>query len=279
MQNLNQDLRYTFRTLRREKGFCAIAILILALGIGANTAIFSVGERPAVPPAAFRDPARLVWIANDLPAVGLSGVTSRVATFKDWRDMNRSFESLTAYFAFSDYSSYTLLERSEPERLSGFAVVQSFFDVLGLRPEIGRTFTAEESKWHGPNAVILSHGLWERRFASDPKVLGRSIVLNDDSYTVIGVMPQSFDFGSVFSPGEQVDLLMPFPVTPETDRWGNTLAVIGRPGPGVTLEKAQAEFDLLNVQIKQAHPERWHFGAKLTALQDQIGGQHLPVAC
>jgi predicted permease len=274
MQNLKQDLRYTFRTLRREKGFCAIAVLILALGIGANTAIFSVVNALLFRPLPFRDSARLVWIANDLPAVGLSGVTSRVATFKDWRDMNRSFESLTAYFAFSDYSSYTLLERGEPERLSGFAVVQSFFDVLGLRPEIGRTFTDEESKWHGANAVILSHGLWERRFGSDPKVLGRSIVLNDDSYTVVGVMPQSFDFGSVFSPGEQVDLLMPFPVTPETGRWGNTLAVIGRLKPGVTVEKAQAEFDLLNLQIHQAHPERWHFGARLTALQNQIRGQH-----
>jgi len=274
MQSLGQDLRYTFRTLKREKGFCAIAVLILALGIGANTAIFSVVNALLFRPLPFRDPARLAWIANDRPDLGLSGVTSRVLTFNDWRSLNHSFESLTAYFAFSDYSSYTLLEHGEPERLSGFSVVQNFFDVLGLQPEIGRTFTADESKWHGPKSVILSHGLWERRFAADPKILGRSIILNDDSFTVIGVMPQSFDFGSVFSPGAQVDLLAPFPTTAETDRWGNTLSVIGRLKPGVTVEKAQAEFDLLNTQLKRAHPERWHFGARITSLQDQIRGQH-----
>ncbi len=274
MDHLLQDLRYALRTFRREKGFCAIAIAILALGIGANTAIFSVVNALLFRPLPFRDAGRLVWIANDIPASGLSGVTSRVATFNDWRALNRSFEDLTGYFAFSDYSAYTLVDHGEPERLSAFGVAENFFAVLGLQPEIGRTFTAEECKWHGPNAVMLSHGLWRRRFLGDRGVLGRTISLNGDMYTVVGVMPESFDFGSVFSPGAQVDLLMPFPLTQETDRWGNTLAVIGRLKSGATVQQARTEFPLLNQQIQRAHPERWHFGARLTPLQEQIEGRY-----
>ena len=274
MDLLFHDLRYAIRTFRREKGFCAIAIAILALGIGANTAIFSVVNALLFRPLPFRDAGRLVWVANDLPAVGLSGVTSRVATFNDWRALNHSFEDMTAYFAFSDYGTYTLVDHGEPERLSAYSVAENFFAMLGLRPEIGRTFTSEECKWNGPKAVMLSHGLWERRFLGDPTALGRTISLNGDMYAIVGVMPASFDFGSVFSPGAQVDLLMPFPLTQETDRWGNTLAVIGRLKPGATIQQARTEFPLLNAQIKRAHPERWHFGARLTPLQEQIEGQY-----
>jgi len=269
-----QDIRYTFRTLRRDAGFCAVAVLILGLGIGANTAIFSVVHALLFRPLPFRDPARLAWIANtEAPGGGLSAVTSRVANFQDWQRLNQSFEGLTAYFAFSDYGSYTLIGIGEPERLSGFSVAQNFFDLLGVQPRIGRGFVDEECKWNGRKAAILSHSLWERRFGADSGIVGRSITLNDQSTVVVGVLPQSFDFASVFSPGARVDVLLPFPIAPETDRWGNTLAVIGRLKPGVTVEKAQAEFDLINQQLRQAHPERWTFGAKLTGLQEQISGR------
>lgn len=267
-----QDLRYTFRTMRREPGFCTVAVLTLALGIGANTAIFSVVNTLLFRPLPFRDAGRLVWIANT-GDTGLSGATTKVANYRDWRAMNQSFEDLTAYFAFSDYGSYNLIEAGEPERLSGFGVAQNFFDLLGVRPMLGRTFDSEECKWNGRKAVILTQGLWERRFGSDPHIVGRRITLNNDATTIVGVMPRSFDFASVFTPGGRVDMLVPFPITDETDRWGNTLAVIGRLKPGVTVPKAQAEFDLLCRQLLSAHKDRWTFGARLDGLQEQVSGR------
>jgi predicted permease len=274
---LLQDLRYAARVLRKKPGFTIIAALTLALGIGANTAIFSLVNALLFRPLPFRDPGRLVWIANtpvSFANSGLSSVTSRVANFSDWRQTNKSFEDLAAYFAFFDYGSYSLVGVGEPERLSGVGVSQNFLDLLGVRPFIGRNFNEEECRWNGSRATLLGYSFWERRFGGDPAIVGKTITLNDQSTTVIGVLPASFDFASVFSPGSKVDMLVPFPITQETDRWGNTLAVIGRLKPGATIAGAQAEFDLINQQLKQAHPERGtRFGAKLTALQEQISGR------
>jgi putative ABC transport system permease protein len=274
MDQILQDLRYALRTMRRDAAFCAIAVLILGLGIGANTAIFSVVNTVLFRPLPFRNPSRLVWISNILPGAGLSGETSRVSNYRDYRSMNRSFEDLTAYFAFSDYGSYTLTEYGEPERLIGYGVAQNFFQMLGIRLELGRPFDDEECKWNGRKAVILSHGLWQRRFGSDPHIVGRSITLNGAPTIVTGVLPESFDFASVFTPGAKVDMLTPFPITDETNRWGNTLAIVGRLKPGATVGRAQAEFDVLVSQIKAAHPERGKlFGARLTMLTDHISGR------
>ena len=134
--------------MRRDAAFCAVAVLILGLGIGANTAIFNVANTILFRPLPFHDPQRLVWIANT-GSTGLSGATTRVSNYRDWRTMNRSFEDLTAYFAFSDYGSYNLLEAGEPERLAGYGVAQNFFGLLGVQPLLGRVFDAEESKWNG----------------------------------------------------------------------------------------------------------------------------------
>ncbi|HEX9003613.1 MAG TPA: ABC transporter permease [Blastocatellia bacterium] len=273
MQTLLQDLRYGARMLLKNPGFTLIAVITLALGIGANTAIFSVVNALLFRPLPFREPERLVWIANTGTTGGLSSVTSRVANFNDWRAQNKSFEDLGAYFAFFDYGSYNLVGVGEPERLIGVGVSQNLFSVLGIPPLLGRGFSDEESRWNGSQAVILSHNYWVRRFAADPGVVGRSLTLNDKPTVVVGVMPPTFDFASVFSPGSKIDILTPFPLTQETDRWGNTLAVIGRLKPGVTVAQAQTEFDLLNRQIQQANPDRWRWGAKLTGLKEQISGR------
>ncbi|MBA3711461.1 MAG: ABC transporter permease [Pyrinomonadaceae bacterium] len=272
MQTLWQDLKYGVRMLWKKPGFTAIAVLTLALGIGANTAIFSVVNAVLFRPLPFREPGSLVWIAN-IGTSGMSGATTRVANYSDWRGMNQSFEDLAAYFAFFDYGSYTLTGSGEPERLSGVGVSQNFLDTLGVQPRLGRGFDDEESKWNGRKATILSHNFWQRRFGSDPAVVGRTVTLNNEPTIIVGVMPSSFDFASVFSPGSKVDMLVPFPITPETDKWGNTLAVIGRLKPGVTVGQAQAEFDLLNQQLQQAHPERGPgFGARMTELQERVKG-------
>lgn len=274
--HLRQDIRYTLRTLRKDAGFTAFAVLIVGLGIGASSTIFGVVNALLLRPLPFRDPSRLVWIANH-DSQGLSGQTTQVGNLLDLRAQNESFTDLAAYFAFYGVGDNKLTGQGEPERLSGVPVSQNFFPVLGVQPQLGRLFTAEECKWNGPKAVLLSHGLWERRFASDPGIIGRPLTLNDEPVTVAGVLPASFDFASVFAPGSHVDLYLPFPLSAETDRWGNTVSIIGRLKPGVSLGSAQAEVSILADRITRAHlRERNDFEGKLTLLEDHVSGRIRP---
>lgn len=270
---MGNDLRYTFRTLKRDVAFAVIAILILGVGIGSNTAIFSVLNTLLIRSLPFRDPGRLVWITNRGQA-GLSGATTRVNNFKALRNLNKSFEDLGAYMAFFGEGDEDLTGTGEPERLGAVQVSQNFFEVLGVRPKLGRLFNDEECKWHGRKAVLLSQKLWEGRFASDEKIVGQAIILNNQPVMVVGVMPREFDFASIFSPSSRIDLYEPFPLTEETNRWGNTLSIIGRMKPGVTVESAQAEVDVLVENLHREHPENGKgWGARLTGLQDQVSGR------
>jgi predicted permease len=273
--SLLQDIRYSLRALRRDAGFTAFAVLIVGLGIGASSTIFGVVNALLLRPLPFRDPSRLVWIVNH-DERGLSGQTTQVGHLVDLRAQNRSFEDLAAYFAFYGVGDNKLTGQGEPERLSGVPVSQNFFPLLGVQPQLGRLFTAEECKWHGPKAVLLSHGLWARRFASDPGIVGQALTLNDEPVTVAGVLPASFDFASVFAPGSHIDLYLPFPLSAETNRWGNTMAIIGRLKPGVSVGSAQAEVSTLAPQIMRAHPERNDFEGKLMLLEDHVSGRIRP---
>jgi predicted permease len=275
MSDTLQDLRYTLRTLCRDPGFTTFAILIVGLGIGASATVFSVVDTLLLRPLPFREPERLVWIANH-DTSGLSGQTTQVGHLVDLRERNRSFSDMAGYFAFYGVGDNLLSGHGEPERLSGVPVSENFFQVLGIRPQIGRLFTAEECKWHGPKAVLLSHGLWERRFASDAGLVGRAITIDDEPVTVAGVLPASFDMASVFAPGSHFDLYFPFPLSDETNRWGNTMAIIGRLKPGVALGSAQAELKTLAGQITRAHPERNDFEGKITPLAEHVSGRIRP---
>ncbi|HVX65668.1 MAG TPA: ABC transporter permease [Bryobacteraceae bacterium] len=271
-----QDLRYTLRTLRHEAGFTTFAILIAGLGIGASSTIFSVVNALLLRPLPFRDPGRLVWIANDGKDGDLSGQTVQVGHFLDLREHNRSFSDMAAYFAFYGVGDSKLTGTGEPERLSGVPVSQNFFPLLGIQPQVGRLFSAEECRWNGPRAVLLSHRLWQRRFASDPRIVGRKLTLDDAPVTVVGVLPASFDFAAVFAPGSHFDLYFPFPLTPETNRWGNTLAIVGRLKPGVTVARAQAEFGALGAEIARQHPERNELRPRLSPLEAHVSGRLRP---
>jgi len=271
---LLQDFRYALRTLRHDAGFTTFAILIVGLGIAASSTVFSVANALMIRPLPFRDPNRLVWIANHDES-GLSGQTTQVGHLLDLRERNQSFSDLAAYFAFYGVGDSKLTGTGEPERLSGVPVSENFFPLLGVQPQLGRLFTAEECKWNGPKAVLLSHGLWERRFASDPGIVGSSLTLDDQPVTVAEVLPDSFDFASVFAPGSHIDLYFPFPLSAETNRWGNTMAIIGRLKPGVTAARAQAELRILAEQITRAHPERNDFEGKIS-LHCAIGEYVLP---
>jgi len=275
--NLLQDLRYTFRTLGRDAGFTTFAILIVGLGIGASSTVFSIVNALLLRPLPFRDPGRLVWIANHDETGGLSGQTTQVGHFLDLRAQNQSFSDIAAYFAFYGVGDNKLTGQGEPERLSGVPVSQNFFPLLGVKPQLGRLFTAAECKWNGPKAVLLSHGLWVRRFASDPSIVGRPLTLNNEPISVVGVLPASFDFASVFAPGSHIDLYSPFPLSDETNRWGNTLAIIGRLKPGVALPTAQAEVTILSARLMRAHPtDRNDFEGRLSFLREHVSGRLRP---
>lgn len=276
------DLRHALRQLAKSPGFAFTAIATLALGIGVCTAMFSIIHTVLLKPLPFREPDRLVWIENTGEG-GLSARTSRVDVFNGWREHNRSFEALAAYFAFSDYGRLTLSGTGEPESLRSVGVSDNFLPVLGVSLLHGRNFTAEECQWRGdsglglkPGAVILSYGYWQRRFGGDPSIVGQTLVLNQSPTTVVGVLPRAFDFDAVFTPGSEVEVIEPFPLTPETAQWGNTIFGIGRLKPGVSADQAQAELDVINGQLRTGSssiPKGWNFGATVSSLDSALRGR------
>jgi putative ABC transport system permease protein len=272
LNDLFQDLRYTVRTLRRDAGFAAFAILIAGLGIGASVTVFSVVSTLILRPLPFTQPEQLVWIANR-DTSGLSGQTTQVGHMLDLRERTQSLSAIAGYFAFYGVGDNLLSGTGEPERLSGVPVSQNFFDVLGVRPMLGRVFDEKESVWKGPKAVMLAHGLWQRRFNSDPAIVGTSLTLNNEPFTVVGVLPASFDFASVFAPGSHFDLYFPFPLSPETNRWGNTMAMIGRLKPGMTVDNARAEIRTLAGQITAENPQRNNFQGNVKPLAEHVSGR------
>ncbi|HZV90025.1 MAG TPA: ABC transporter permease [Candidatus Binatus sp.] len=276
-ENLRRDVRYAVRTLWRDKGFAAFAILIVGLGVGASCTIFSVVNTILIRPLPFRDPGRLVWLANHRDDTkDMSGKTVQVNYLLEYRERNKSFEDLAAYFAFYGAGDAKLIGDGQPERLTKVPVAQNFFPLLGVEPQIGRQFSAEECKWNGPKVAMLSDGLWRRKFGADPNIVGRALPFDGGPVTVVGVLPASFDFATIFTPGSRVDMFEPFPLSEETNRWGNTLAIVGRLKPGAALGTAQAEATILGKQLQEQNPKLNDFEPKLSLLAEHVSGQLRP---
>src|SRR5919199_1098427 len=237
MGTLWQDIRYGFRMLRKKPGFTAVAILALALGIGANTAIFSVVNAVLLRPLPFKDPGRvvMVWLKG-VEAAGGDRVPLSVADFLDWRARAGAFERV-AFFSPGDFN-YT--GGDAPEQVRGAVASADFFNVLGEQAEMGRTFLAEEEKPGAARAVVVSHGFWQRRLGSDSRAVGRAITLDSQPYTVVGVMPARFDF-----PREDVELWAAYQIQPPSRRGPYWLQGVARVREGVTLEQARAEMNAL----------------------------------
>ena len=270
------NLKFAVRQLAKSPGFAAVALLTLALGIGACTAMFSIADAVLFRPLPFREPSRLVWIENE-GTRGMSARTTRADTFNAWRDQTKSFEALAGYFAFFDFGRrQTLTGSGEPERLREVGVSDNFLEVLGVPLALGRNFTADECRFNGPPVAILSHAFWRRRFGRDPGLVGRALTMNNEPITIIGVLPETFDFDAIFAPGQEIDLLRPFPLTVETARWGNTLFGIGRLKPGVTTQQAQADLDVISQRFKQSIGYAGTLGARVTPLGDALRGSFRP---
>jgi len=267
MNSLWKDLRYGMRTLLRRPGFALIALLTLALGIGANTAIFSVVNTVLLKPLAYRDPTGLVLIWTrflpDLPQNWVSG-----PEVLDFRERSRSFEDL----AVLSWPSFNLTGIGEPEQVQAGAVSANLFPMLGIAPLRGRTFSADEDKPGAPLAVVLSHGYWKRRFGSSETIVGQTISLDSQSYTVIGVMPP--DFG-VLPPDAQSPKKIDLWVAQARDykqlnRGSHFLRVIARLKPGVSVEQARAEMDGVGKQLDREFYQNSGFGVNVVPLLGHI---------
>jgi predicted permease len=272
LSDLVQDLRHTARGMRREIPFTAFVLLIAGLGIGVSSTVFSVINAVLLRPLPFRDPGALVWMWNGQHDG--EEYTTQVGHFADLRAANTSFVDMAGWTGFYHVGDSELTGAGEPERLTSVPVTDNLFSFLGVDLALGRSFTPADGRGPlaSPPAVILSHGFWTRRFASDPTIVGRTLTLNNAPVTVVGVLPASFDFPTVFAPGTPVDVFIPWPLTDETNRQGNTMKVVGRLKPGVTVAQAQAELTTLAKEIESRHPERNGFRPRVTPLASRVSG-------
>ena len=236
-----QDLKYTLRTLNRDRGFAMVAILILALGIGANVAVFSVVNTLLLRPLPFPAAQQLVWIAPPPSKCGLSCATYSTDAYDEFRAGSRSYQDVTGYFAFSSADNLSLNLGSTPVPATSIDVISNFFDVLGVHPAMGRAFTAEDARDGAAPTVLLTNAWWRRQFDADPNIVGKTFDMNGRQTTVIGVLPASFDFGAVFSPGSKVDAITPLDLYGPPRNWGNIITMIGRLKPGVTMAQARQD--------------------------------------
>jgi predicted permease len=272
---LLQDLRFTFRTLDRDRGFTAIAVIILGLGIGANIAVFSVVNTILLRPLPLRNPQQLVRILSKNIRGGESSMTYSADATEVFQRRTRSFQSVSGYYAFSGPDNLKLKGNGQPLPVTGLMVGGNFFQTLGIEPSLGRLFTAEECLHNSRPAVLLSHAFWKRQYRSDRGIVGKAIDLNGTPVAVIGVLPDSFDFGSIFSPGYKVDVYGPVIYDDIRDE-GNTMALVGRLNPGVSLAQAQAEADLIFPSLIQnlKHPEYGgDYTGNLLGLKDYVSGK------
>ncbi|MGA9770725.1 MAG: ABC transporter permease [Blastocatellia bacterium] len=278
METLYQDLRYGARMLVKGRAVTAVAIIALALGIGANTAIFSVVNTVLLRPLPYKNADQLVmiWETNSEVQIGFDLLPVSIAAFADWRNQCESFEAISIL----DAERFAFTGSGVPERVGGASVSAGFFDLMSVTPILGRVFSPEEDKPGANTVVVISHALWQSRFGADKDVCGRTIMLDGRSYTIIGVMPKGFQFPRVedlppyFQASIQSDMWTPIGLTGEqlANRGSHNKSVIARLKPGFTVAQAQAEIEAISNRIAGQYPEARGWGAKVLPIKEQLVG-------
>jgi len=262
MATLLQDLRYAIRLLAKSPGFTAIAVLTLALGIGANTAIFTVVNAVLLRPLGFRDPSSLVLVAEKS---AFPTISTSFQNYIDWRDQSHSFESLEA----TRGTTITLTGAGEPERLNARMATAPLFSLLGVSAALGRTFLADEDRAGGPPVAVLGYGLWQRRFGGSHDLLGKSITLDSQPYTVVGVLPSGFELL------QPADVFLPFhpwaKTLPDDRNWHPGIFVIGRLKEGISREQGRTEMVAITKRLEEQYPiYNTGTSADVVGLQEQL---------
>ncbi|MGA8553173.1 MAG: ABC transporter permease [Candidatus Acidiferrales bacterium] len=278
MQTLWQDLRYGLRTMARAPGFTAVAILTLALGIGSNTAIFSVANAVLLRPLPFYEPDRLMQVWHTPPQASFPGIPTFAvspANFLDWRSQNQTFEDMAAY----GFGRYTLTGTGHPEAIRMVAATYGLFSILRSKPLLGRVFIAGEDEPGREHEVLLSNSLWRSRFGANPEMVGKNIELNGQAFTVIGIMEPGFEFPISTDPDDRPQMWKPLAWTDQERaiREDHNFGVIGRLKPGVTLKQAQADLDSISNRLAQIYPkENKGWGAIAIPIRQDLVGDVRP---
>ncbi|HKQ79008.1 MAG TPA: ABC transporter permease [Blastocatellia bacterium] len=273
MQTLWQDLRYGLRILLGKTGFTLVAVITLALGIGANAAIFSVINSVLLRPLPYPQPERLLWIWGTNPSADIKQETASLPDFVDWKTQSRSFAAMGGFTSFSPI----LTGGGEPERLTGAVVTDGFFATLGVSPQLGRTFTPDEDRPGAQRVVVLSHSLWQRRFGGDPQIAGQKITLNGNPYLIVGVMPPGF-MHPLPAMRLPVEVWAPLGLDPaKTGRRSDFLGVVARLNPGFVIEQARAEMNALMGRLEKQYPDTNRgWGAIVLPLLERFVGELRP---
>jgi predicted permease len=278
LETLWQDLCYGVRMLSKSRGFTVVAILSIAIGIGANTAIFSVTNALLLRPLPYRDADRLVILWNRSPGLNIAQDWFSPGQYLDVKTQNHVFDET----AITIGGSYNLTGQGTPERVDGARVSSSLFPLFGAQSMLGRVFLPEEDEKGPPPTVILSHGFWQRSFGSDAGVIGKTLTLNGNNFTIVGVMKKEFSMNKEVMPAvngiQKADVLLPLPMSAadRTDRDHEDYNIFARLKPGVTVEKAQAELDVIVERMKQQYPDHYPPNGGLTisavSLLEQVVG-------
>jgi predicted permease len=263
LEELWQDLRYGLRMLIKNPGFTAVALIVLALGVGANTSLFSVVNTVLLRPLPFPGSERLIWFDGVNQPRGITASNLSAADYSDWEKQAGAFESMAAYVTGSANLSDV---GGEPERVQRVSVTAGFFPVIGVGPALGRALSAGDESPGAEDVVVLSHALWQRRFGADASVLGSRVVVNGKPVTVVGVMPPAFDYP------RQSQMWTPFKPERSADKRDNRyLNVLARLKPGVSVEEAQAQVDTISGRLGQQYPEtNGGWSARLTGLRERM---------
>jgi putative ABC transport system permease protein len=272
MDILWQDLRYGFRMLIKSPGFTLIAVLTIGIGIGANTAIFSVVNSILLRPLPYKDTERLMKVYESNEPLGLGRFAVSLANYVDWKDQNKVFDDVAAYLV----TSFTYASESEPARVQGAAVTSSLFNVLGVTPVMGQVFSPEEEKPGGARTVVLSYGLWQRRFASDPNIVGKEVIISGITRTVVAVMPQEFEFP--VQP-EKIELWVPLISDPRmlALRGSHSFNVVARLKANTSPEQAQAQMTSISTELQKQYPDtNLDWGVRIIPLQEDVVGNTKP---